>query len=230
MKTIGLIGGMSWESSVEYYRLINELTKAKLGGHHSAKSVMVSVDFEEIEAMQREDRWDDANMAMATAAMQLERADADVIVLCTNTMHICTPAIESATTIPFLHIADATAAAIKRQALATVAFLGTRYSMEAAFMIERLRSHELGILIPDGTDRTIVHNIIYEELVHGNIRDTSREQYLSIIDRLIERGAQGVILGCTEIGLLIKQKHCKVPVLDTTHIHAAAAVEWALSR
>lgn len=229
MKTIGLIGGMSWESSIEYYRLINELVKAKLGGHHSAKSVMVSVDFEDIEQMQREDRWEDAAEAMAQAARQLEAAGADFVVLCTNTMHKTTAAIEAAVSIPFLHIADATAAAIQAQSLHKIAFLGTRYSMEQDFMTGRLASHGLEILIPDPTERTTVHHIIYNELVHGYVQEDSRQEYQQIIQRLQAAGAEGVILGCTEIGLLIQQPHSPIPVFDTTQIHAATAVAWSIN-
>lgn len=230
MKTIGLIGGMSWESSIEYYRLINELVKAQLGGHHSAKSVMVSVDFEDIEHMQRENRWDDAADAMATAAKQVEAAGADFVVLCTNTMHKTTDAIEAAISIPFLHIADATATAIQEQALSNIAFLGTRYSMEQDFMTGRLGRHGLKIIIPNDAERTIVHNIIYDELVHGNVQEASRKEYQRIIARLQSQGAEGVILGCTEIGLLIQQNHSPIPVFDTTYIHAATAVQWAINQ
>ncbi len=229
MKTIGLIGGMSWESSIEYYRLINEMTKAKLGGHHSAKSVMVSVDFAEIEAMQHQNRWDDATQAMIVAAQQLQHAGADCVVLCTNTMHKSADAIIANITIPFLHIADATAAAIHAQNLTRIAFLGTGYSMEQDFITGRLKQHGLDIRIPDDAGRTLVHDIIYQELVHGVITEPSRQQYQSIIQQMINAGAEGVILGCTEIGLLIQQPHSPVPVFDTTHLHAQYAVDWAIS-
>lgn len=228
MKTIGLIGGMSWESSIEYYRLINEMTKAKLGGHHSAKSVMVSVDFAEIEAMQHEDRWQDATQAMVAAAQQLERAGADCVVLCTNTMHKTANDIMASTSIPFLHIADATAAAIHAQNLTRIAFLGTRYSMEQDFMTGRLKQLGLDIRIPDDAGRTTVHDIIYQELVHGEIRDASRQQYQAVIQRMVAEGAEGAILGCTEIGLLIQQPHSPIPVFDTTLLHAQYAVNWAI--
>lgn len=228
MKTIGLIGGMSWESSIEYYRLINEMTKAKLGGHHSAKSVMVSVNFAEIEAMQHENRWDDATQAMVWAAQQLERAGADCVVLCTNTMHKSADTILANINIPFLHIADATAAAIQARNLTHIAFLGTRYSMEQDFMTGRLKQHGLDIRIPDDAGRSVVHDIIYQELVHGIINEPSRQQYQAIIRQLVDEGAQGAILGCTEIGLLIQQSHSPVPVFDTTVLHAQYAVDWAL--
>lgn len=228
MKTIGLIGGMSWESSIEYYRLINEMTKAKLGGHHSAKSVMVSVDFAEIEAMQHENRWDDATQAMVEAAQQLESGGADCVVLCTNTMHKTANDIVANTNIPFLHIADATAEAIKAQHLHHIAFLGTRYSMTQDFMTGPLRKHQLDIRIPDESGQAIVHDIIYNELVHGNIQEASRQQYQRVIETMVNDGAEGVILGCTEIGLLIQQLHSPVPVFDTTMLHAQYAVDWAI--
>lgn len=230
MKTIGLIGGMSWESSIEYYRLINEMTKAQLGSHHSAKSVMVSVDFEDIEQMQQHNRWDDASQAMARAAQQVEAAGADFVLLCTNTMHKTTEAIEASINIPFLHIADATAEAIHTAGLQHIAFLGTRYSMEQDFMIGRLQQHGLEISIPNEAQREVVHGIIYDELVHGDIRDSSREQYIQIIQNLAADGAEGVILGCTEIGLLIKQQHSPIQVFDTTSIHAETAVRWAIKQ
>ena len=229
MKTIGLIGGMSWESSVEYYRLINQEVKKRLGGHHSAKSVMVSVDFEEIEAMQSENRWDDATAAMVQAAQQVEAGGADIVLLCTNTMHKTAKAIEAAINIPFLHIADATAAAIRQHNLNKIAFLGTRYSMEQDFMVGRLKEQSLDIRIPDDAGRTTVHDIIYQELVHGTIKPESRQAYQAVIQGMVTDGSEGVILGCTEIGLLIQQEHSPVPVFDTTTIHALAAVDWALA-
>jgi aspartate racemase len=189
---------------------------------------MISVDFEEIETMQREDRWEDAGEAMAAAARQCEAAGADFVVLCTNTMHKTTPAIEAALSIPFLHIGDATAAAVRGHGIETVAFLGTRYSMEQDFMTGRLRTHGLNIMLPDAAARTTVHDIIYNELVHGDIRSASRERYQAIIQQMATQGAAGVILGCTEIGLLIQQEHSVLPVFDTTQIHAETAVNWAI--
>jgi aspartate racemase len=229
MKTIGLIGGMSWESTVEYYRLLNETVRDRLGGFHSAKCVIVSVDFDEIEAMQSENRWEDATRAMTTAARQLENAGAEIILLCTNTMHKCAPGIQKETNLPFLHIADATAQAIKAQGLSKVGLLGTRFTMEESFIKDRLvDSFGLTVLTPDQDEREIIHRIIYEDLVQGIIHENSRQAYVQIIDQLIHRGAQGIILGCTEIGLLIQQEDVSVPVFDTTRIHAVSAVDFSL--
>ena len=229
MKTIGLIGGMSWESTVEYYRLLNKTVHERLGGFHSAKCVLVSVDFSEIETLQNENRWDEASQILAGAARQLESAGAEVILLCTNTMHKCAPAIESATSLPFIHIADAAATAIKSQNLTKVGLLGTRFTMVDSFIKDRLAdSFGLSVLIPNQNEIEIIHKVIYEELVQGIILDTSRQAYLQIINQLVARGAQGIILGCTEIGLLIRQSDSPVPVFDTTRIHALSAVEFAL--
>ena len=229
MKTIGLIGGMSWESTVEYYRLLNKTVHERLGGFHSAKCVLVSVDFSEIETLQNENRWDEASQILAGAARQLESAGAEVILLCTNTMHKCAPAIESATSLPFIHIADAAATAIKAQNLTKVGLLGTRFTMVDSFIKDRLAdSFGLSVLIPNQNEIEIIHKVIYEELVQGIILDTSRQAYLQIINQLVARGAQGIILGCTEIGLLIRQSDSPVPVFDTTRIHALSAVEFAL--
>lgn len=229
MKTIGLIGGMSWESSLVYYRLINETVKERLGGLHSAKSILYSVDFAEIEEMQREGRWEEAGERMASAAKSLEAAGADLIVLCTNTMHKLAYAIEEATSLPFLHIADATAQAIKNHGHKRVALLATRFTMEQDFYTGRLRDvHGLEVLLPDEQERKLVHDIIYHELCVGIIREESKRTYQAIIERLVEEGAEAVILGCTEIGLLITAQDCTVPVFDTTAIHAEAAVEAAL--
>ncbi|MCG5252403.1 aspartate/glutamate racemase family protein [Brevibacillus agri] len=231
MKTIGLIGGMSWESSLVYYRLLNETVKEKLGGLHSAKTILYSVDFAEIEEMQREGRWAEAGERMAQAAQGLEAAGAELIVLCTNTMHKLAPAIEAATPLPFLHIADATAEAIRQQGLQRVALLATRFTMEEDFYTGRLRDkYGLQVLLPNEQERGIVHEIIYRELCVGVIREESRQAYTAIINRLIGQGAEAVILGCTEIGLLIGADDCAVPVFDTTHIHARAAVEASLQR
>ncbi|MFP3392718.1 aspartate/glutamate racemase family protein [Brevibacillus sp. SIMBA_040] len=229
MKTIGLIGGMSWESSLVYYRLLNEEVKARLGGLHSAKCVLYSVDFAEIERLQREARWDEAGQEMAKAARSLEAAGADLIVLCTNTMHKLTSAIEEATKLPFLHIADATAAAILEKGHRRVALLATRFTMEQDFYTGRLRdAHGLEVLLPDEEERNSVHEIIYHELCVGVIREQSKQRYVQIIERLAEQGAEAVILGCTEIGLLISAEDSPVPVFDTTAIHARIAVEAAL--
>jgi aspartate racemase len=229
MRTIGLIGGMSWESSIEYYRIINERVRALLGGVHSARSVMVSVDFAEIEALQHQDRWDEATALMIKAARQVQRGGGECVVICTNTMHLMAEEVQAAVDIPLLHIADATARQIKAQSLSTVGLLGTRFTMEGDFYRGRLiEKHGLKVLIPEEAQRALVHRVIYEELVVGTILPTSREGYAAVIDNLVLRGAQGIILGCTEIGLLVKPGDSPVPVFDTTIIHAAAAVDWAL--
>lgn len=225
MKTIGLIGGMSWESSLEYYRIINAEVKRRLGGFHSAKSVMVSVDFAEIEAMQMQGRWDDAAQLLCHTARQVERGGADCVVLCTNTMHKVAEALVAAVDIPLLHIADASAAAVHAQGLKRVGLLGTRFTMEQDFYRTRLEQHGLNVLIPDTDGRDTVHRIIYDELVLGIINPTSREQYQAIIQAM---NVEGIVLGCTEIGLLIKAEDSPVPIFDTTLIHAKAAVDWAL--
>ncbi|ABI87736.1 aspartate racemase family protein [Burkholderia ambifaria AMMD] len=228
MKTIGLIGGMSWESSAEYYRMINRHSKALHGGHHNAKSVLVTVDFAEIEALQRAQDWVALGERMADAARQLEAAGADLVVLTTNTMHRVYGAIEAAVALPFLHIADPTGAALRAAGVERVALLGTRYTMELPFYAERLRDKfGLDVLVPDEAARGDVHRIIYDELCHGVIDAASRATYVAIIDELAKRGAQAVILGCTEITLLIGADDSPLPVFDTTALHAKAAVEWA---
>jgi aspartate racemase len=229
MKTIGLIGGMSWESSLEYYRLINEFTKAKMGGFSSSKSLMYSVDFAEIETLQHQGNWKKLNELMADAATKLYKGGAELIVLCTNTMHLCSDAIKNAVPIPFLHIAEATGKAIKAQNLKKVGLLGTQFTMEKDFYKAVLKE-QFGIetLIPNDEEREQVHQIIYEELVLGKIKNHSREVYKNIINNLAKNGAEGVILGCTEIPLLIKEKDVAIPIFDTTTIHAQAAVKWAL--
>ena len=229
MKTIGLIGGMSWESTVPYYRIINETVKARLGGLHSAKLVLVSVDFHEIECMQHAGDWAAAGEAMADAARRLQAAGADFIVLCTNTMHKVADAIERAVDIPLLHIADPTAAAIKAAGHSTVGLLGTRFTLKQAFYHDRLVSkHGLNVIVPDDADRAIVHRIIYEELCLGEIRDESRDEYRRIIAKLVEHGAQAIILGCTEISLLVSASDAAVPLFDTTRLHAEGAAEACL--
>ena len=230
MKVIGLIGGMSWESTVPYYCHINELVKQRLGGLHSARIVLYSVDFHDIEKLQHAGRWDEAGAILAAAAQALVAAGADFIVLCTNTMHKVVGAIESAVTIPVLHIADATAAEIQRAALRRVGLLATRFTMEQDFYRGRLESqHGIDVIVPDEGERELVHRVIYDELCLGVISDTSRERYRESIARLVERGAEGIIFGCTEIGLLVSQADSPVPVFDTAQIHAAAAVEFALA-
>jgi aspartate racemase len=229
MKTLGLIGGMSWESTIPYYREINQTVKQALGGLHSAKVIIFSVDFHEIEVLQRSGDWDSAGKILADAAQALERAGADMLVLCTNTMHKVAPAIEAAVSIPLFHIADPTAEEIKAHGYQRVALLGTRFTMEQAFYKDRLQlAHGLDVITPDEADRHIIHRIIYEELCLGSIQEASRQEYLRIIAGLIENGAQAIILGCTEISLLINQSHASVPLFDTTALHAHKAALWAL--
>jgi aspartate racemase len=229
MKSIGLIGGMSWESSIEYYRIINEGVQARLGGLHSARSVMVSVDFAEIEALQHQGRWEAATQIMIRAAQDVERGGADCVVICTNTMHKMADTVQEKIQIPLLHIADATAERIQEQGLSRVGLLGTRFTMEEDFYKGRLEGpFGLKVLIPEAQARQVIHRVIYDELVLGKIEAQSKKQYLDIITALVRQGAQGIILGCTEIGLLVKQGDCHVPLFDTTVIHANSAVEWAL--
>jgi aspartate racemase len=229
MKCIGLIGGMSWESTIPYYRHINEAVKLQLGGLHSAKVILFSVDFHDIEQLQHAGKWDEAGTVLADAAKALERAGADFIVVCTNTMHKVAPAIEAAVRIPLLHIADPTAQAIKRARLHTVGLLGTRFTMEQAFYRNRLQQdHGINVLVPDAADREAVHRIIYEELCLGQVEDASREIFRVVMARLVAKGAQAVILGCTEISLLVAASDAAVPLFDTTAIHARAAAELAL--
>jgi aspartate racemase len=229
MKTIGMIGGMSWESSVEYYRLTNQAVRQHLGGVHSAKSVMVSVDFGEIEALQVSGRWDEAARMMVQAALQVERGGADFLIICTNTMHRMANEVSQAISIPLLHIADTTAEQVRQRGFQRVGLLGTRYTMEEDFYKGRLESkYRLEVLVPQQAGRDIVHRIIYDELVVGVIKPESKQAYLQVIQQLAERGAQGVILGCTEIGLLVKDADSPLPLFDTTLIHAQAAVDYAL--
>ncbi len=229
MKTIGMIGGMSWESSIEYYRIVNQTVQKALGGVHSAKSVMVSVDFGEIEVLQKEGRWEEATQAMTAAARQVEAGGADFLVICTNTMHRMAEEVQAAIRIPLLHIADATAEAIRAQGLHRIALLGTRFTMEQDFYRGRLvEKHGLEVLIPEAAERAVVHRVIYEELVVGKILPDSKAEYARIIEKLIQAGAEGIILGCTEIGLLVQQADSRVPLFDTTRIHALAAVAYAL--
>jgi aspartate racemase len=229
MKTIGLIGGMSWESSIEYYRIINERTKARLGGFHCAKSVMYSVDFAEIETLQHQEKWPETAQILRLAARSLEAAGADFIVLCTNTMHKVAAEIESGVQIPLLHIADATAKQVSSRGFNKIGLLGTRFTMEEDFYKGRLaQKHGLKVLVPGPSERETIHRVIYQELVVGEINPSSRNQFREIIKRLVGEGAEGVILGCTEIGLLVKEEDSPVPLFDTTRIHAEAAVDFAL--
>jgi len=229
MKTIGLIGGMSWESTQHYYQSLNEQVKQRLGGLHSARIVLYSVDFHDIEHLQRTGQWEEAGARLAEAARVLEAAGADVLVLCTNTMHKVAPAIEAAVDIPFLHIADPTAEAIKRAGLQRIGLLGTRFTMEQEFYRGRLETqYGLQVLVPELPDRQRVHDVIYDELCLGQVHESSRQAYREIIARLVAKGAQGVILGCTEIAMLVSPADSPVPVFDTTELHARRAVEFSL--
>ncbi|MBC7681448.1 MAG: aspartate/glutamate racemase family protein [Ferruginibacter sp.] len=229
MKTIGLIGGMSWESTIPYYRQINQTVKQHLGGLHSAKVILFSIDFHGIERLQHAGDWDAAGALLADAARALVRAGADCVVLCTNTMHKVAAAIEAAVPIPLLHIADPTAAAIKAAGITTVGLLGTRFTMEQDFYRARLATrHGLTVLVPDARDRDTVHRIIYDELCLGQALPTSRDAYRATMAQLVAQGAQAIILGCTEISLLVDATDCSVPLFDTTALHAISAAEWAL--
>lgn len=230
MQTIGLIGGMSWESSAEYYRIINEEIKAKRGGLHSAKCILYSVDFEEIERYQRDGEWEKSAQVLIEAAQSIEEAGANFIIICTNTMHKLAKQIEEKVNIPLLHIADATADSILKQNIQTVGLLGTKYTMEQEFYKSRLEGKGINVVIPDEEDRVTVNQIIYNELCLGKVLPSSREQYKRVMRDLVQKGAQGIILGCTEITLLVKQEDTGVPLFDTTRIHAVEAVKLALSR
>jgi len=231
MKTIGLLGGMSWESTAEYYRIINEETQRRLGGVHSARCVVYSLDFAELERAQHAGDWGAATRLVVEGARALERAGAQLLLICSNTMHKVADAVEKAVQVPLLHIADATARAVRRKGLSRVGLLGTRFTMEEDFYRRRLEDvHGIQVLIPNAAERELVHGVIYRELVVGRIRDESREQFLQIIRSLVDRGAEGVVLGCTEIGLLVKQKDAPVPLFDTTEIHALWAVDMALEQ
>ena len=229
MKTIGLIGGTSWESTIPYYRQINEAVKARLGGLHSAKLILHSVDFGVVEKMMREGDWDAAGAHLAQAAVSLEAAGADFVVMCTNTLHKVAPTVEAAVTIPLLHIIDPTATAIKARAFQRIGLLGTRFTMEQAFFRDRLAGHGLEVLIPNEADRNIVHRVIFEELCLGQVRAESRADYVRIIDNLVTQGAQAIVLGCTEIAMLVGAEDTAVPLFDTAALHAEAAVEAALA-
>jgi len=228
MKMIGLIGGMSWESTALYYRIINEQVKQQLGGLHSARSLMYSVDFHEIEKLQAAGEWQQAGEILAEAAVSLEKGGADFIVLCTNTMHKVAQQITDAVSIPMLHIADATAQRIRQAGVKKVGLLATAFTMEQEFYKGRLNQSEIEVLVPDAAGRKVVHDIIYQELCLGVIRDESRAQYRKIIAELVEQGAEAIILGCTEITLLVKAEDASVPLFDTTLIHAEDAVKLAL--
>lgn len=230
MKTMGLVGGLSWESSIEYYRLVNEGVRARLGGLHSARLLLYSFDFDEIERLQHAGRWDDATRRMVDAARALERGGADFLVICSNTMHRMADAVQAAVPLPLVHIADATGDAVRRAGLRTVGLLGTRFTMEQDFYRGRLAArHGLTVVTPDDAGRTLVHDVIYDELCQGVVRDASRDAYLRVVDDLRARGAQAIVLGCTEIGLLLKPGDTDAPLFDTTRLHAEAAVDAALT-
>jgi aspartate racemase len=229
MKTIGLLGGMSWESSIEYYRIINQITRERLGGLHSAKSVMVSVDFAPIEQLQNENRWEDAARELIASSLQIQAAGADFLLIATNTMHKVYPEVQAAIDIPILHIADATGMKIKQLGLAKLGLLGTIYTMEEEFYSGRL-SERFGfkVLIPNNVDRRLVNRVIFEELVLGKIMPESRAQFHRVINSLVKQGAEGIILGCTEIPMIVNADDFTIPIFDTTYIHAEMAVDIAL--
>ncbi|EJQ61875.1 MULTISPECIES: aspartate/glutamate racemase family protein [Bacillus] len=228
MKTIGLIGGMSWESTSEYYRILNEEIKSRLGGLHSAKCLINSVDFEEIERFQSNGDWDGAGEVLGNAAYSLQKGGADFIIICTNTMHKVVEKIKENINIPVLHIADTTAKEIKRKGIQTIGLLGTKYTMEQDFYKSRIEENNIKVIVPVEKNREKINEIIYTELCLGKITSQSREYYKRVIEELVQKGAQGIILGCTEIGLLIKQEDVLVPIFDTTFIHAMEAVNVAL--
>jgi len=231
MKTIGLIGGMSWESTQEYYRIINETVKEMLGGFHSAKIIMYSVNFEEIEKLQRQGRWRDLTNLMIDAAQRIEKGGADFVVICTNTMHKMADEVQKNIKIPLLHIADITAEKVKEKGLTKIGLLGTKFTMEEDFYKGRLaEKYGLDVIIPNEKERKIVHDVIFNELCLGEIKQPSKDQFKKIIQNLVMEGAEGIILGCTEIPLLVKQEDFEVPLFDTTLVHAKAAVEYAIKK
>jgi aspartate racemase len=228
MKTIGLLGGMSWESTAEYYRIINELVSKKLGGLHSAKCLLYSFDFDEITERQKAGKWDELGEILGEMAVKLEKAGADMILICTNTMHKVADDVQGMINVPLVSIIDATAEEIKEKGISKAGLLGTRFTMEDNFYRDGLESHGIEAVIPERDDRVFVHNVIFGELCKGIIKKESKKRFLEIIDSLLDQGAEGIILGCTEIPLLIKQEDVEVPVFDTTYIHAKKAVELAL--
>jgi aspartate racemase len=229
MRTVGMIGGMSWESTLPYYRLVNERVRDRLGGLHSSKLVICSIDFAELEAMQRSSDWAAADALMVDAARRLQAAGAQALAICANTMHRSAPAVDAAVGLPVLHVADATAAAVRAEGIDTVALLGTRFTMEQSFYRERLERAGLRVMLPDAAQRGDIHRIIYDELCRGRLLEASRERYRSIMAALVDAGARGIILGCTEIGLLVGAGDASVPLFDTTALHAAAIADWQLA-
>jgi aspartate racemase len=228
MRTLGLLGGMSWESTLPYYRIVNERVRERLGGLHSARLLMYSVDFAEIEVLQHRGDWAAAAAVLAEAASRLVRAGADAIVICTNTMHLVAPQVQAAAGVPLLHIADATAQRIRAAGIGRVGLLGTRFTMEQSFYRERLEQAGLQVVLPDAPARDCIHAVIYDELCRGQVLDASREAFRAIMAALVAQGAQAIILGCTEIGLLVGAGDAAVPLFDTARIHAEAAADWAL--
>lgn len=230
MKIIGMIGGMSWESTLEYYRIINEEVKDRLGGFHSAKCILYSVDFAEIEKLQHENKWEEATDLMVEAARKVERGGAEFIIICTNTMHLMADDVQLNVKIPLVHIVDVTAEEIKKNKFSRIGLLGTRFTMEHHFYKNRLKErHGIEAIIPSEEERKIIHDILYNELCLGDIRNISKDKFKKIIEKLVSQGAQGIILGCTEIPLLVDQKDYSIPLFDTTLIHSKAAVDFALS-
>ena len=229
MKIIGMIGGMSWESSLEYYRIMNQAAKEKLGGFHSAPCILYSVDFDEVEKLQHQGDWESLTRLMIEAAQRVKKAGADFLVICTNTMHKMADEVQEAIQIPLLHIADVTAEAVKANGQSRVGLLGTKFTMEQDFYKGRLQEiHGIDVLIPEDKERQVIHDILYNELCLGEIKELSKGKFQSIIQNLVERGAQGVILGCTEIPLIVSQEDYEIPLYDTTDLHARAAVDFAL--
>lgn len=228
MRVIGMIGGMSWESTAEYYRLANELVRERRAGFHSARIVLTSVDFADVERLQVAGEWEAAGELLAAEARRLQAAGADLVVLCTNTMHKVADAVVGAIDVPFLHLADTTADAVRAASVRRVGLLGTRFTMEQPFYRDRLAEHGLDVLVPDEAGREVVHRVIYDELVHGVVRPESREAYVAVMAGLVERGAEGIVLGCTEIELLVGAEDTSVPVFPTTRLHVEAAVAAAL--
>ncbi len=229
MKTIGMIGGMSWESSLEYYRIMNQAVKEKLGGFHSAPCILYSVDFDDVEKLQHQGDWESLTRLMIEAAQRVKKAGADFLVICTNTMHKMADEVQGAIQIPLLHIADVTAEAIKANGQSRVGLLGTKFTMEQDFYKGRLQEiHGIDVLIPEDKERQVIHDILYNELCLGEIKELSKGKFQSIIQNLVKRGAQGVILGCTEIPLIVRQEDYEIPLYDTTALHSRAAVDFAL--
>lgn len=229
MKTIGMLGGMSWESTLEYYRILNEETKRLLGESHSSDCLMYAFDFDEVERLQHENNWNELTQLMVEKSLNLKKGGADFIVICTNTMHVVAPVIEKKTGLKVLHIAEATGQSIVKKGLKKVALLGTKFTMEGSFYKDILKDiYGVNVIIPSDEDRNIIHRVIYDELVKGQFLDESREKFIKIINELMESGAEGVVLGCTEIPLLIKKEHVQVPIFDTLTIHAKAAVAYAI--